>query len=518
MTFSIFKKRRWAWPAVFVTAILAVVIAHLWGLSSVPQGLYQDESAVGYNADLIAETGYDEWDQFYPVFFKSFNDYKSPVHIYTAAVVFSFFGTSVFILRFTSALFFFLFAFCMFVLVRERNKDEKIKNVRILVIYTLLVCGFMPWFFTYSRIAFEVISQLAVTTCSLLLLYLVYHSKKLKYPNFLPILLGLSIGISAYTYATARLLSFIFFVVVASVYFRRKEIQKHILVAISFLVSLIPFGFYSLGNQGAMTGRFKGIGYMFDQSKSVMDKIVLFFRQYFEYWNPEFLLLQGDGNLRHATGYGGEVFFIIFLLFLFGFVYAVVSKKIFKDKFMRCIGILLIFSPVAAALTLEGTPHATRSILMGLYIVLFSIFGFSVLLKAKHEYLKKTILIIVFGMLIAESGLYLSDYFFRYGDRSRRDFGTHGLRQAIEKAIEQDPEKIVVSNHTSHANVEFYERTLKKTNVDIARGHPIAEANSCVIFYPGDEGKLGDESLKFTDLNMDSNNSLVRVRCYTLDQ
>src|SRR5579885_2594509 len=74
--------------------LAAVVFFHLIEISSIPQGLFKDETAIGYNAWLIARDGHDEHGHFFPLYFESSGDYKAPVYIYTVAGAFALFGPS----------------------------------------------------------------------------------------------------------------------------------------------------------------------------------------------------------------------------------------------------------------------------------------------------------------------------------------------------------------------------------------------------------------------------------------
>jgi len=96
-------------PRKFTLALLVLLIVlsaalRLFDISNVPPGLYQDVSAIGYNAYSILQTGKDEYGVSYPLYFKSFNDYKLPVYIYLTAASIKFFGLNEFAVRLPSIL------------------------------------------------------------------------------------------------------------------------------------------------------------------------------------------------------------------------------------------------------------------------------------------------------------------------------------------------------------------------------------------------------------------------------
>ena len=77
----------------------------LYRLTSVPPSISWDEAAVGYNAFTISHWGKDEWGKIFPLVFKSFEDYKHPVHIYLTSVAVAVLGLNDFAVRLPSALF-----------------------------------------------------------------------------------------------------------------------------------------------------------------------------------------------------------------------------------------------------------------------------------------------------------------------------------------------------------------------------------------------------------------------------
>src|SRR5438094_2161064 len=71
-----------------VGTVIAVVAFQLWVTPTNPPGFHRDEAALSYNAYSISTTLRDEDGGFLPLFFRSFDDYKSPLYPYLLAGVF----------------------------------------------------------------------------------------------------------------------------------------------------------------------------------------------------------------------------------------------------------------------------------------------------------------------------------------------------------------------------------------------------------------------------------------------
>ena len=93
-------------PAVLLGlgAILAVVAFQLWITPSNPPGYHRDEAALSLNAYTLSKGLRDEDGARLPLFFRSFEDYKSPVYPYLLAGVFKVTGPSQSVARGLSAL------------------------------------------------------------------------------------------------------------------------------------------------------------------------------------------------------------------------------------------------------------------------------------------------------------------------------------------------------------------------------------------------------------------------------
>src|SRR6266550_3206683 len=83
---------------------MAVIVSHLAGLQASPPGLFGDEAAFGYNGWAISHYGVDQYGVPWPLFFRSFGDYKGPVGVYSVALLTAFLPLTPFTVRLPNAL------------------------------------------------------------------------------------------------------------------------------------------------------------------------------------------------------------------------------------------------------------------------------------------------------------------------------------------------------------------------------------------------------------------------------
>ena len=140
---------------IILLAILLVAFClRFYKLGQVPMALSQDETSIGYNAYSILQTGKDEYGKVWPLYFKAFGEYKSPVYIYLTAISIKLFGLNAYAVRFPSALFGLMTVFIIYLLVKELFKNSATGSK--LSVLSCLLLAINPWHLHYSRTAFEV--------------------------------------------------------------------------------------------------------------------------------------------------------------------------------------------------------------------------------------------------------------------------------------------------------------------------------------------------------------------------
>lgn len=167
-------------------------------LGRVPAGLYLDEAAQGYNAYSILKTGKDEFGKQFPVAFRSFGDFKTPVYIYLIAPLIPFFGLNSFSIRLPSFIFSIITLPLLYFLIKKlcpQNKDST-----LIALFSTLFLAISPWHTLFGRTNFE-------CNVALFLMLLGYYLFLLgiKKPAWLPFS-AFSFGVALPAYHSERLL------------------------------------------------------------------------------------------------------------------------------------------------------------------------------------------------------------------------------------------------------------------------------------------------------------------------
>lgn len=413
------------------TLLLAIILLafflRFFKLGEVPYGFYQDESAIGYNAYSISQTGRDEYGQKFPLYFKSFGDYKLPVYIYLTTLAVKIFGLNEFAVRFPSALFSFLTVIAFYFFIREVTK-----NYSLALVATLLL-AINPWHLHYGRATFEVSICLFLFVVGPLLLHQALFNKK----KGLFLVGSLCFVLNIYTYNLTRLLSPFFFGLVVFIY--RKELKnikrsELIVTVVTSIVVLLPFIFTLFQSQGLTSAKGTLIW-----SSAVVQAQLLEFRSYFinlpslftklffnqlsltkwqyfnnisSYFSAPFFFISGSPHGNHGIGNVGQFYLFELPLMIIGAVRVVWEKRAWG----RLLLLWAVLVVLVASLTREA-PHATRSFFLIAPMITFSALGLFTFLtwtKKQRKIYKLILLAISGGFIIYNLVYYFSSYYVRF--------------------------------------------------------------------------------------------------------
>jgi 4-amino-4-deoxy-L-arabinose transferase-like glycosyltransferase len=420
------KKRLYFLGLIFL--FLLAFGLRFYHLGQVPLGLYQDETAIGYNAFSILKTARDEHGQFLPLYFKSFGDYKSPLYIYLTVISVKLFGLNAWAVRFPSALFGSLTVILVYFLIRWATNDQRLSWL------TALFLALNPWHLDYSRATFEVSLCFFLFVLGALLFQIAFKKKK-----NLPFILGtICLTLPIYAYNLTRLLAPIFLFIFL-IYHRSaiRQLPRKVIWLTLGLVLLIcvPFGL-TLFSPG---GIFSAGGTLLFSSAVIQAKILefrsylislpfgftsLFFNRWIQtlwqyllnligYLSVDFFFVSGSPHGNHGIGNFGQFYPFELPLIVWGIL--MVLKK--KPSWFFPFGWWGMATIAVASLTREA-PQATRSFFLILPGVLLSAYGLLAFLdwvkKQKKSLVRLAAMTIFLAVGVYALVFYFTSYYFRF--------------------------------------------------------------------------------------------------------
>lgn len=488
---------------ILIIIISLATFLRFYDLGNNPPSLYWDEASIGYNAYSILKTGADEYGNFMPLSFRSFDDYKPPLYVYLTVPSIALFGLNEFAIRFPSALFGVLTVFITYFLVREffQNKNINLKYRKVIIDVPLLsafLLAISPWHLQFSRPAFE-----ANVGLFFILTGLLFFFKGLKKEKYF-VISAVMFVFSLYIYHSFRLITPLL-VIISSMLFFSKEVRGRFSIYVFYIIlflSLIPIELSLLAKSGAGSRLsqvtifnvpnllHKSIGFIeYDFSRGDLvgslfhnRRLIYFFeaiKGYIDHFNLNFLFITGDTSKHHHVTGMGTLYLFELPAILVGAYQSL--KNI--DRRILLLFIMLIIAPLPSAVT-TGTPHAVRAIFMLFPLHVFSAFGLIYILKwiltIKNKFRK--IPLLFFSLLLAISSIYY--YFHQYYIHTPVDYGDfwqYGYKELYQKLnkYENKYDNIIVTFENDHPDIyyllynkidpTFYQGLQKKENIKISR-------------------------------------------------
>lgn len=434
-----------------VIFVLAVSL-RFYKLSTIPLGFYVDEAAIGYNSYSILQTGKDEYGKSFPVYFRSFGDYKMPLYIYLSAIPIKFFGLNIFSVRFLSALSGSLTILVVYLLSRNLFPDEKKLAFIIALLFAIL-----PWTVFLSRMALEM--QLSFF---LLLLAILFHQKALqKFWLKWWLLAAVFYALSAYAYHTEKFIAPLIFIFWSLLNFQKSRKKEKLgwwknFISATLVLFVLLWPQIKLSFSSGANARIKSLSYFQEKQNIPYKNMPLaglrkWGAMYTSYFSPRNLFFDPDSDQQRSL-LGLSVFYpwmvVPFLIGLFSF-----TKERLHGK--KLIILLLLISPLPASLTGDPFSSFRAFPLVFPFGVLISLGIVSIMSK-----LKKILIFATGGVILCLSlgFLYRSLYILLPNERFLAwKYGYEKLYSEINKG---EYSKILIDDPigTSYAQILFFGR------------------------------------------------------------
>jgi len=413
---------------ILVIVLSLAAFLRLFQLDELPSILNRDEAALAYNAYLLAENGKDEWQQIWPLTFKSFGDYKLPGYIYTLALLFKLLPLSDFAVRLPSAL-----SGVLLVLVAYKFAVKVLRVQFAAAMIMSLLVAVLPIFTFYSRIAFEANMALFLLVASL------YFMLKDKANDLLAVLLLVT---AIATYNTPLLL--LPFFVPMIIAWRIKKPVKNYLYLVLAMCALGIISFMILRNlQSQKSGitifadpttwvkfamhreKMQGIAQKLFANQYVFYAQMIFFNV-INMFDLDFLVRFGGSHPWHSVPFFGHMFYTVYFLSL-AMLVDILGELFFKAKEWKkrvlkkehLLVLYLLFVALAPSVVTVDSPHATRSLLFFFILVCLTTLFVNRLLEVFAKR-KDLVLMIVFVLLAVEASVYHYRYFSDYPNQQSK--------------------------------------------------------------------------------------------------
>ncbi len=424
--------------AIVFAFLLAIplYIFYLNGIGKNPPGFYMDESAISYNAYLIATTGRNEYGELLPAYFRVFrkddgtyDGYMNPTYIYALAGLNIVLPPSTGLSRTFSATVVFL-ACILLGLLAWQMSDQPLAGM-IAGIAALLT----PWLFELSRLVFEATLYPLALVLLLLPLYKARQKETWSWLDCLFIAAGLAL--TTYTYSIGRLLGPLFAVGIFLFAGNIKMLLGVLKTLAIYAVLMVPAAIFVWRNPGAMTQRYDALSTIKGEM-SLGEKIAAFFQALITDIGAQNLLFSGDANLRHHVPVMGMMLAAVLILAIIGIVIS--ARRAWSDAWYRYLFYGLTISVIPGVLTVPRM-HMLRLVAFPVFLILLSVPAVSWLIAKRDPsdsnglsiltVLKRTALVLLFIGIVGQA------IYFQAGFRQRGIGRGHLFDESYPIVLEQ---------------------------------------------------------------------------------
>jgi 4-amino-4-deoxy-L-arabinose transferase-like glycosyltransferase len=368
------KRTTLARLAIALLVVILLFLLYVNGLQRNPPGFYVDESAISYNAYLIAHTGAGESGEHFPLFFQcytgGFTQWANPTQIYLLTILFKVVRPSILAARIFSA--FWVFAACLSLGFLAKRISGK-RGIGIIVGAIALAT---PWLFEVSRLVLETFFYPMAVVLFLLAVHYAQRKEKWHWQNIAAI--AATLTLLTYSYSIGRLLGALMAFGLIFFATNHERLVGVIKTWAAYIVTLIPLFIFNSNHPSVLTERFYLISYI--KPESTWSEIVpMLTRRYLADFSLVSLLLDGDGNPRHhVPGSLGSFLIGAFILVVIGVVVVIVRHS--REPWWRFVLYGTLVSVIPGSLTSDQF-HSLRMIAYPVFLLVLMIPALEFLLE-----------------------------------------------------------------------------------------------------------------------------------------
>jgi 4-amino-4-deoxy-L-arabinose transferase-like glycosyltransferase len=430
-----------------ILSLIVLIGACIRGLKlgTVPAGFFCDEASFGVNAYSILKTGTDEFGTRYPLFFRSFGDYKEAIPTYSIVPFVYLFGLHEWSVRLMSV------AYGLANLLLLYAVGTALRDPRLGL---LAACtgATMPWMFHYDRVAFHSGPYLCTLLCAIFFLFTARNHHPLRICGFF-----IFAGLSLYTYSPSKLMAPLLMLSAVCIYWRYFIAQWHYLIVGILMLGVIANPLVEATIRGQGLARVEQLR-LLDVSKFSFETLANWLRNYEIQLLPSTLFVQGEPTIikRHLTNFFPPLLIATAPFLVAGI--AQLARGAARPEYAFLLVALALF-PLGATLT--GDPFTLRSVLGAPLCAICIALGLEFLIFLAQGNRERGRLLIALTSLLGISvnaGFYVHRYLTTYPITASDFYGwQYGPREIIQYFREHssDYDELIVQGEFNSPEIFF---------------------------------------------------------------
>ena len=356
---------------VLAGVLLLVCVLFAWQTPGNPPGFHRDEASIAVNATEIARSARDDRGALLPLYFFSFEDYKSPVFVYVLGGVFRITGPSAEVARYLAGLLVTTGVLLLGLIAWRRSRS------RTTALVCVLLAATTPWLYELAHYAVEATTVPLFVCLLLLALDRVVSRGAWSLAGAVPV--ALCLAVLTYSYAGGRVLGPLFalaLVVTAG----RRHVRWLLTTWGLYAVALLPLALYAVRHPGALTARYDDTSIAHGGTTG-LPLVWEAVRNYAHDVTPWRWATGGDDKpFIHASDYPALTLPVLGLA-LAGAALVVLRRR--DDRWWRTVLVLMLLAPIPGALTVDRM-HQLRMIALPVLLCVLAIPAVEALRAAVH--------------------------------------------------------------------------------------------------------------------------------------
>lgn len=429
-------------------------------INSVVSILNRDEAALGYNALLLKDTGRDEWGTRWPISPKSFGDSKLIGYPMLLVGLFKALPAEDWVVRLPAILAGSLLPLLVFFFARTLGISRRF------ALLAALSVAVNPVFVHFSRFAYEAMVALTYFVAATTLV--LHQTKNFQLRIFFDLVSALLFFASLLTYNTPLLL-LPFFIPLLILHRGILPVRKWLPTAIILSLTWL----FAVALLFPMLSQKSGIAIFSDQTyiqnypqyrasftpplQPILGNSYVYFaiaiiKHTFQSFSPNFLVLNGGSHPWHSLLKYGHISWIIYFGAIIGIATTLYTWLRHRKRISKNVLFLILFilvSVVPASITVDA-PHATRSLLFFVLLVLMASYFYQLLLTKIRlpifgQYLKQLVFCILLITTVIGGLSFFNKYLGEYPSQAKRVYqaGFHDIISTLDTLYPYTPVAVV---------------------------------------------------------------------------